>query len=383
MQVVGVSRGSKETTKMADQPQISASNRKYVSPSFTNTDPDYSTIQNAINSLGSSYPNTPWGIYIYPGVYSESVTLKSNVSLIGAGINDVILKGTGSSPAITGPASDSGAGQCYICNITIDGNGQSAISFGNSGNQKTDFVIDVDVLTSSSPNSPALTIGNNQLVSCFGFTCRFAPTLFNNGIEVSGNGNLRMWQSTINTNAECLLHYSSQYSEFYNCILTSNGHTMDITSGTVNIYNSQTVGGIIASGNTTKVKHVESFHDGTLGVEQGAYMWISGMKWGEWVPNPSSGNIDIVFELSGTGSKIVVSNSRAGAQVASYVANVGNGCILKAFNSEFNNLGSGATITGNNGVTVYLYYCALNKNVTNVVLSSDSMGNNVFSTNSE
>lgn len=87
---------------------------------------------------------------------------------------------------------------------------------------------------------------------------------------------------------------------------------------------------------------------------------------------------------NGNGSKIVVSNSRAGAQVVGYVVYVGTGCIFKAFNSEFNNLGSGETITGDPGVTIYMYRCVMNKPPnSNVTVYSDGVDTNTFNGNSE
>ena len=154
---------------MADQPQISADYRKYVSPSFPfpHTDPYYSTIQAAINSITDASPTKPYGVYIYPGKYQETVTLKSYVSLIGGGIDDVIIMGNGTLPVITGPATDNGSGQCYITNLTIDGNGQSAVVYADSATAKTNFIVNVNVITSQlNPDATAITIGSSQTLHC-------------------------------------------------------------------------------------------------------------------------------------------------------------------------------------------------------------------------
>ncbi len=173
---------------MADRPRISAANRKYVSAPFTGqADPYYSTIQAAINSITNESATNVYGIYIYPGEYDESVTLKSYVSLIGSGIDDVLIKGNSVSPAITGPASDSGGGQSFITNLTSDGNGQSAVTFWDTTTSKLDLIIDVQVITSQAA-STAITVGNNQTLNCFGLICPITPTLFTNGFQVTGNG---------------------------------------------------------------------------------------------------------------------------------------------------------------------------------------------------
>lgn len=141
-----------------------------------------------------------------------------------------------------------------------------------------------------------------------------------------------------------------------------------INSGTVDIYNCQTVGGIFAYGSSTLVKHVDSFHDGTLSVDAGATMYVAGMKWGE---RPG---IDVLFSISGS-SKMIVTNCKAGVTgLVSYVVTVNSmNAIFKAYNSEFIQKGSGLTITGVSGAVVYLYYCVLNKDINSVIHSSDSI----------
>ncbi len=363
---------------MADQQEIRATNRKYVSSTFPNTDPYYSTIQSAINSIPvntSGYPDQPWTVFVYPGTYNESISLKSNISIVGDRNQSTIIKGNGTNPAITGPASDGGGGQCFICNMTIDGNNRSAIAFLDTSYQKTNFVTDVELLDSnwgsSQSSAPAVSIGNNQNLNCFNLHCIITVdpnyVLFPYGFNLSGNSNLGIWQSQVATQYQCLMHQSTQYTQAYDCTFESSQTSMLISSGTVDIYNCQTIGGIIASGSNTLVKHVDSFHDGTLGVATGAKMYVAGMKWGE---RPG---IDVLFSISDN-SKMIVTNSKAGVTGAvSYVVTVNStSAIFKAYNSEFISEGSGSTITGVPNAVVYLYYCVLNKNVDTVTVSPDS-----------
>lgn len=364
---------------MPDQQEIKATNRKYVSSTFPNSDPYYSTIQAAVNSIpvnSSGYPDQPWTVFVYPGIYSESITLKSNISIVGDRNQSTIIKGNGTNPTITGPATDGGVGQCFICNMTIDGNNRSAIAFPDASYQKTNFVTDVQLLDTNwglnHSDAPAVSIGNNQNLNCFNLHCIIVddPTnyvLFTYGFMLSGNSNLGIWQSQVATSSQCLVHQSSQYIQAYDCIFQSASTSMQINAGTVNLDNCQTIGGIFASGSSTRVKHRDSFHDGTLSVDSGATMWVTGMKWGE---RPG---IDVLFILSGN-SKMIVTNSKAGVTGGvSYVVLVNStDAIFKAYNSEFISLGSGATITGVPNATVYLYHCVLNKNVDTVTVSPDS-----------
>ncbi|MFZ1081649.1 MAG: hypothetical protein WAO19_06965 [Candidatus Kryptoniota bacterium] len=359
---------------MANQPQISATNRKYVSPSFTDTDPYYSTIQNAINSLGSGYPSTPWGIYIYPGVYNESLTLKSNVSLIGSGIGSTIVKGTGSSAAIQG-TTDSGGGNCYIVGLSIDGNGQSCVQLPASSTSEQVFFFDVYLYTSVTSGGAAVTVGNNQTLFVFNMHCVNLSTKFNEGIATSGNAQLRIHNSQIAyTNSYCIDHQSSQYSEAYNSFLVG-GACCYCSSGVVNFYVCQTVGSINAY-SSSKIKHVDSFHANQIIANDSSTIWISGMQWAE-----EAGN-DIQIVLNGS-SKVVLANSRA--KVITNALNVvtvnSQTATFKAINSVIVNTGSGATITGVSGATIYLYYCVMDKDINTVSKSSDSVY--IVTTNSE
>ena len=56
---------------MANQPEIKATNRKYVSQTFSDVDPYYSTIQNAIASIpvGSGGTRHPLGVYLFTQGY--------------------------------------------------------------------------------------------------------------------------------------------------------------------------------------------------------------------------------------------------------------------------------------------------------------------------
>ncbi len=390
---------------MAYQPAISSANRKYVSPSFA---PDggtyYHAIVDAVNDIpvnASGYPNEAWTVFVFPGTYNETIALKSNISLVGSGIDSTIIKGNGDLPVISGPASDGGPGRCVISNITIDGNHQSAIAFPNSAAQKTAQLINLRIFTSVDADAPAVTIGNHQTLDCTELACLTQPivppppppalpfTAFSVGVRVVGSGYVRLWQSTFYTLSYCLESSDGAPFEAYGCLLSSNGSSVHVSGAMASFYNCITVGQILAE-SAAKVSHVNSFHDGHFTASSGATIYVNGMKWGEAVAHPERGNIDIIFFLEGAdpqghGSTIVVSNSRAGAQVSSYVAYVSNGCIFKAYNSEFINNGSGATITGDLGVTVYLYNCVLNTDATKVVLAADSAlpGVNTTTQNSE
>ena len=363
---------------MANQPQISAANRKYVSPSFTGlSDPFYSTIQAAINSITDASPTNTYGIYVYPGNYNESITLTSYISILGSGIQSTIIKGNGTNPAITGPASDSGAGQCYIVGLTIDGNGQGAFVLPDNSqtNYKNSFFFDIYIVTSVSA-STAITVENNQSLIIFNTHIINQSVKYNEGILTTGNAQVRIHNSEIAfVSSYCIDHQSTAYTEAYNSFIVG-GAACNCTAGIINLYVCQIVGRIDAY-NSSKVKHVDSFHAGSINSYDSSTIWVSGLGWAE-----ESQSV-VTFFLSGSGSKIIVTNSRANVSSNStYVVYVNStSAIFKAFNSQFNNPGSGATITGVSGATVYLYYCVMNKDISTVSKSSDSVY--IVSANSE
>lgn len=355
---------------MPTQPQITAANRKYVSPSFSSlSDPFYSTIQAAINSITDASPTNAYGIYIYPGNYNESITLTSYISLIGSGIQSTIIKGNGTNPAITGPATDSGAGQCYIVSLTIDGNGQSAFVLADNSQTtyKYSFFFDVYIITSVSGNT-AIAVGNYQLLRIFNtHIINQSSIKFDQGILTTGNAQVRIHNSQIAfVSNYCINHQSTEYTEAYDSFIVG-GAACNCTAGIINFYVCQIVGRIDAY-NSSKIKHIDSFHAGSINSYDSSTIWVSGLGWAE-----ESQSV-VTFFLSGSGSKIIVTNSRANVSSNStYVVYVNStSAIFKAFNSQFNNPGSGSTITGISGATVYLYYCVMNKDINTVSKSSDS-----------
>ncbi len=370
---------------MANQPEIKATNRKYVSETFSNVDPYYSTIQNAIASIpvgSGGYPTSPWAVFVYPGVYNGQVNLKTNISIIGSGIQSTTIKGDGTNPAILGP-SDSGNGQCYVNNLTVDGNAQSGFNYPAVSSLKVNFICDVFLFTSVAPGPPqggsgamipvttvpGIAIGALQSLNIFNLHCINQSTKFDEGIRLTGTGTLELNNSQIAYQSSyCINHQSSGSSEAWNSFLVG-GACVTATNGFVNLYVCETVGRIEAH-NSARIRHVDSYQAGRFIVTESGAIWVSGMSWAE-----EPGN-DIQFELDGPSSKIIVVNSRA--KVVQNGLNVvtinSQTALFKAMNSVIVNTGTGATITGvsSSTPTVFLYYCSMNKDVVTVNRSPDS-----------
>ena len=339
---------------MACQPQISADNRKYVSQYFPNTDPYYSTIQAAINSIMDASPTKTYAVYVYPGDYHELITLKSYVSIIGSGIQSTAIKGDGTGPVVTG-TTDSGGSGCYVVGLSIDGHGQPCLNFPvSSSTAETSFLFDLYLYTSQSSAQPAVIVRDNQVLHAFNIHCINQSTKFNEGVLVTGTGQLRLHNSQIAyTSSYGIDHQSTAYTEAYNSFIVG-GAACYCSAGTVNLYLCQTVGKIEAH-NSAVIKPIDSFHANQIISNDSSTIWISGLGWAE------EGGNDITITLNGS-SKIVLANSRA--KVINNGLNVvtvnSTTATFKAINSVIVNKGNGYTITGVSNVTVYLYYCVLN-----------------------
>lgn len=93
----------------------------------------FTTIAAAITQANTENAANSVCIIIAPGAYTESITVRNQMSLVGLGTHDetgnsgVRLTGDNVTPAITVPEST----VCSIENMRVDGNTQSAVSFAN------------------------------------------------------------------------------------------------------------------------------------------------------------------------------------------------------------------------------------------------------------
>lgn len=84
---------------------------------------DFGSVQAALDSIGDAGPNNPYLVYVAPGVYTETVTLKSYVTVEGAGEGATVIRGTGGSQHPTS-GSDSvtliGADDAALRHLTVE-----------------------------------------------------------------------------------------------------------------------------------------------------------------------------------------------------------------------------------------------------------------------
>ena len=91
---------------------------------------DYSTIQSAINSITNATSNNVYVISIYPGTYSENITMKAYVSLQGITASRGQIKITASSGNVITLPTD---GNCAFKNIGIFATGTAKAVYVTTG----------------------------------------------------------------------------------------------------------------------------------------------------------------------------------------------------------------------------------------------------------
>ncbi len=114
---------------------------------------DFSSVQAALDSIGDAGADNPYLIYVAPGVYTETVTLKSYVTLEGAGQGTTIIRALGGSQSPAdgiGSATLLGADSATVRHLTVEsqGTGQNyAVALHN--NAASPALSDVAVTASS------------------------------------------------------------------------------------------------------------------------------------------------------------------------------------------------------------------------------------------
>ncbi len=169
---------------------------------------DYTSIQDAIDSITDNSVNKPYTILIYPGVYTEDIVMEDFVSLEGVGDPaTVIIYGTNSAPLLTFPADDSYQG---LFNLTLSLaptiTGQYLISTSNGVN----VVQNCNLLISSSTNGVVATVWSQTGGTCWLNSSYVSYTMTGDGVAVkfhsifsiSGNSDYRFLASGFEVNVD-------------------------------------------------------------------------------------------------------------------------------------------------------------------------------------
>jgi hypothetical protein len=112
----------------------------------------YGTIQAAINSITNASATNPCTVRIMPGVYTESVTMKPFVSLVGSGQESTKIVSAGGNAV-------AGANDAEIRDLTIEGSAGAAGIYNFDAAPKIRNVT-ISVSGSSSPGYPSSGIYN-------------------------------------------------------------------------------------------------------------------------------------------------------------------------------------------------------------------------------
>lgn len=126
---------------------------------------DYTTIQDAIDAIVPANPAIQQTILIFPGAYTEAVTLgaaRDHVDLVGVSRDAVIIKAPADGDAVT--IQGNGARHNHIRNLTITadddtaGEGRGLVIKDNGGSAPTDIGISGVTILINGANSDAITL---------------------------------------------------------------------------------------------------------------------------------------------------------------------------------------------------------------------------------
>jgi len=161
-QVIGVAKSTEEFALLpvgGGGEAISYQNVLTVSPDGG----DYTTIQAAIDAVSSPIATNRWLIVVYPGVYSEVVTLDENYTdLIGIGGPEV-TKVTQADTTVFTVTSNNNRIEGFNFDISADTTGKSVVNLGTSPNTVTLENIKITWAGSGSSTGVAITSGSPQI----------------------------------------------------------------------------------------------------------------------------------------------------------------------------------------------------------------------------
>jgi hypothetical protein len=332
---------------------------------------DYSTIQDAVNSISDNSVSKRYCVYVFPGLYEEQVTLKEGIDLIGAGKHCVQMQFTGNNNGTIILAN-----YTQVQDILIEGT-LTATEWGIVGTNVHDVHIrDVDILNpfAGTRISQGIKITGASIktifiehciINCYSYT--------GNAIYIAGNSaGAQDIDATINdvfvdtwnaTSGGCVKILDCDNIQIENSIMRTsgsgycvkfdrtNGSPTGYLKGVTLHYGSSTLE--VGTGTTVNVYHsciTSSSNSGTLN----SFASMINSKVSVGVNNPSrtlhvagtigiNGNTHALIEaLSGSNHKVIFRADSTRAR--------GSG--IDMFGNSDPNLPGGTTISGN-GKTLF------------------------------
>lgn len=164
---------------------------------------EFASIQSAIDSITDASSTNPYSVIIHPGIYTENITMKKYVSILGTGADNRATTITNSAGTIVTLPTD---GSCDFNDLTIEATGSAkAISIGSGSTYSYSFIhchVDVTAtntyktgitLTSGTINFMSSGINYTNTGSGGGTHCLF---------DITGNASLQFNNSDISASVD-------------------------------------------------------------------------------------------------------------------------------------------------------------------------------------
>jgi hypothetical protein len=198
---------------------------------------DYATIQGAIDSIGDATTTKRYVVRVMSGVYTEAVTLKDYVDVIGAGRTNTIIAGT-SGTVLTFPANKCTVSEVGI-NVDYGALGANSTAITSAGADSVLKDCDITVTKSSGDfvmNGITITAGSFRMSDCYyTYTTTGATVgtaLDQSAVKQTGvvtnviMNNNEMTISTTDTN-DNLIGYETTSTVTGTCLLANNVISVD------------------------------------------------------------------------------------------------------------------------------------------------------------
>jgi parallel beta-helix repeat protein len=320
--------------------------------------------QTTINTAITALPSGGGVVYLVEGTYivDGSITLNSNVTLIGSGPS-TIIKFKDSTTSGTNMITATSKNNVGLQNLKLDGN-----KANNAGlNQSGVFLTSVGSGTGTSAVA-GMTANNVNVVNFSKY-----------GLNIGSGANHKFSNMTIGQNSDSgIIDSASPYTTFNNLTIQGNG-----TNGIEAYRSDLTITGNLIEGNSGSGMLLNStgnsaISSNTVVNNAGHGIWVTGNNntiTGNTVQGNTVQGIKVGGDTTTVTGNMVASNGNIGIDVASDYNNVASNTVTSngadgvyvESNSNYNNI-SGNTITSNASSGVEIWNSSINNQVTGNLL---------------
>lgn len=213
---------------------------------------DTTSIQAALNSILDASPGNPYLVWIAPGVYTETVTMKAYVDIEGAGQKATKITFTGSGANTTGTVVT--ASNAGLRSLTVENTGGAAYAIAIYNNGTSPRLTDITATASGDNNiSAAVFSSTGASPSISNATLMTSGTGFNHYTLYSVGSTPTVSNSTITAADGSTINYGiisavASTTTIYSSIIRGTNGAVYMLNSTGRIATSLLEGGVIISG---------------------------------------------------------------------------------------------------------------------------------------